>query len=582
MRTPLIFASVRCPGRRVLLLALLLRAVPSLFGGGGEVVVVYNTKAGADSRSVAEHYAKRRGVPAKQVLGLALPTTENMTRAQYRQELAEPLLKACEARDLITFHGLIIPAEEGRPGRVVNVPVAAKIRYLVLCYGVPLRILRDDTLQEAGAERLQPPLRRNEAAVDNELALLPAFWQGYQLAGPTRNPVYDTVDADFIQITNRALMVARLDGPSAAIARGLVDKAMNAEANGLWGRAYFDSRGLTNGNYALGDEWIRAAYECARRQGFESLLDIGPATFRASMPMPQIALYAGWYDQHVSGPFTRPRVEFMPGAIAYHLYSYSAQTVRAASSWVGAFLSEGVTATMGCVDEPYLETTPNLAIFFDRLLNHGFTFGEAAYAAQRALSWQTTVVGDPLYRPFGRPAKELHEDLVRRKSPLLEWSLLRIVNLNLISGTSPAEAITYLEGQSESRRSAVLTQKLGDLFVLTQNLSAAAEAYRNALRLKPSPEERIHLQLGEAMMLTTLRKPAEALVYYEQFFSENPDFPDLASFYERALAVAKQAADAALIGKYEQALKRLRPPVEPPATNTASPATNTASPATNR
>jgi len=30
------------------------------------------------------------------------------------------------------------------------------------------------------------------------------------------------------------------------------------------------------------------------------------------------------------------------------------------------------------------------------------TFGEAAWAAQPVLSWQTTVVGDPLYRPFAK------------------------------------------------------------------------------------------------------------------------------------------------------------------------------------
>jgi hypothetical protein len=32
---------------------------------------------------------------------------------------------------------------------------------------------------------------------------------------------------------------------------------------------------------------------------------------------------------------------------------------------------------------------------------NGYTFGEAAWAAQPVLSWQTTVIGDPLYRPFG-------------------------------------------------------------------------------------------------------------------------------------------------------------------------------------
>ena len=35
-------------------------------------------------------------------------------------------------------------------------------------------------------------------------------------------------------------------------------------------------------------------------------------------------------------------------------------------------------------------------MFLEQLAIGQFTFGEAAWAAQPALSWQTTVVGDPL------------------------------------------------------------------------------------------------------------------------------------------------------------------------------------------
>jgi hypothetical protein len=51
---------------------------------------------------------------------------------------------------------------------------------------------------------------------------------------------------------------------------------------------------------------------------------------------------------------------------------------------------------MGCVYEPYLTGTPNVAAFLARWLADGFTFGEAAWDAQPVLSWQTTVIGDPL------------------------------------------------------------------------------------------------------------------------------------------------------------------------------------------
>ena len=65
------------------------------------------------------------------------------------------------------------------------------------------------------------------------------------LAGPLPNWTYGVTNAAALNPTNGILMVARLDGPTASIAQGLVDKALQAERDGLWGRAYFDARGLT-------------------------------------------------------------------------------------------------------------------------------------------------------------------------------------------------------------------------------------------------------------------------------------------------------------------------------------------------
>ena len=115
--------------------------------------------------------------------------------------------------------------------------------------------------------------------------------------------------------------------------------------------------------------------------------------------MKEAALYYGWYNEQPAGPFTRSSFKFQRGAVAYHLHSFSAVTVRdPIHQWVGPLLDRGAAATMGNVYEPFLGLTPRIDIFNARLLD-GFTFGEAAYMASPALSWMTTVVGDPLYRP---------------------------------------------------------------------------------------------------------------------------------------------------------------------------------------
>ncbi|MCZ7634921.1 MAG: TIGR03790 family protein [Verrucomicrobia bacterium] len=342
---------------------------------GSEVAVVYNLNVAPDSRLVAEHYAARRGVPPEQLIGLPLPSTETITRAAFRKQLYRPLVQELEKRGLVQFEQQRVPPQDGVPGGKVRVLTASRVRYLVLAYGVPLRITPDKTLKEPGTEQLPAPLQRNEAAVDNELACLPLLERGALLTGPILNPFHGSTNVAALHPTNGLFLVSRLDGPSAAVAQRLVDRALQAETNGLWGRAFFDVRGLTNTAYVKGDEWIRTAYETARRQGFEVVLDERPATFPAWFPMPQIALYAGWYDKDVSGPLARDAVEFQPGAVAYHLHSFSAQTVREPGSrWVGPFLERGVTATLGTVAEPYLDLSPNVGIFFTFLISLGCNF----------------------------------------------------------------------------------------------------------------------------------------------------------------------------------------------------------------
>src|SRR5262245_28496156 len=297
-------------------------------GESGDCAVVIYNRNSSDSKAIAQQYAQKRGVPDAQVFGFDLPISETISRAEFRARLQKPLLNRLEKAKLLTFDGLSKERVKDEPS---SKPANAKIRYAVLSYAVPLKIQSDSTLAEEGSEKVRPEMRRNEAAVDSELALLPIFHASPRLFGPYPNRAYAATNTATLHPTNGILMVARLDGPTAAIARGLVDKALQAERDGLWGRAYFDSRGLTNGPYKIGDDWVRGSAEIVRRVGFEMVLDTNAETFSAAFPMSHIALYAGWYDGNVSGPFSRAKVEFMPGAIAYHLHSFSAASIRTPS-----------------------------------------------------------------------------------------------------------------------------------------------------------------------------------------------------------------------------------------------------------
>ena len=493
--------------------------------GGDEVVVVYNTRV-PESKDIAEHYAQMRQVPEKQIYGFLMTTNEEMSRAEFRDSLQLPLAKKLEANGLWNLKMTFYPGTNNQPDRAVRKVVSSKIRYAVLCYGVPLKIASDAGIHELAAEKMQPELRRNEAAVDSELSWLPLLQMEFPLTGPFPNWLYGTTNVALLNPTNGILLVARLDGPTAEIANGLVDKALQAERDGLWGRAYFDARGIAaTNNYFLGDQWILAAAQISRQLGFETVVDDKPETFSADFPMSQIAIYCGWYDGNVSGPFTLPKVEFMPGAFAYHLHSYSAATIRSATdNWCGPLLAKGATCTMGCVYEPYLSTTPNVAEFL-AVFGAGATFGEAAWAAQPALSWQTTVIGDPLYRPFGKTPQLLHAQLSRQHSARLEWSFLQLANLALVHGARMAEISGLIDNLDLTTNSAVLTEKLADLYDAQGKPSSAILSYQNALKLNPSPEQRIRLRVTLGEKLQAQGRDAEAVENYQKLIDESPDYP---------------------------------------------------------
>jgi uncharacterized protein (TIGR03790 family) len=417
--------------------------------------------------------------------------------------------------------------------------------------------LSDPNLKEVVAESTRPELRRNEAAVDTELALLPAIEQKLPLTGALRNPMYGVTNPAWFHPSNGVLMVTRLDGPSVSIARGLVDKAIEGEKNGLWGRAYFDMRKITDPAYKLGDDMLKNAAEISRLLGFETIVDEEPGTFPAAFPMSHVAFYAGWYTENVDGPFAQAQVEFMPGAFAYHLHSYSANSLRSTNRhWVGPLLAAGVTTTMGTIDEPYLTATPDIGVFASRFLAGGFTFGEAAYASQPVLSWQTTIVGDPLYRSFRKSVDEMARELEQQKSRLVEWCYLRLVDGHQANGRPIPELISLLERVPGLTNSAVLLEKLADLYATQGKPASAIHADQQALKREPSPQQRVRLRLALGERLLAHSEDSEAYQNYKAILVEYPNYPDKPVIYRKLLSLAQKLNEQADAERYQAELSK--------------------------
>ncbi|HEY0793392.1 MAG TPA: TIGR03790 family protein [Chthoniobacterales bacterium] len=352
-------------------------------------VVVFNETV-PESKTLAQYYAQQRGIEASHLVGLHCPPEEEIDRQVYDQQIAEPL------RAQFITHGWW---QESEPTEGTAAVVGSQIRFVTLIRGIPLKIRACNGYPGDHPDPTTPFGQSNQAAVDSELAAL--GFRSRQISGPLKNLYYRS----FLPITDpeidpRLLLVGRIDGPTVGEARRMVDDAIGAERTGLSGWTVIDERGTNDPAYKIGDDWLEHIVAAAFPLGFPTLVDRQPDLFPAGFPLNDVMLYFGWYAEHLAGALADPGFRFRPGAIAVHIHSTSGSTVRSPDRfWVGPLIRHGAAATLGNVYEPYLGLTPELDVFFDRL-THGMTFAESAYASLVGLSWMTTIVGDPLYRPF--------------------------------------------------------------------------------------------------------------------------------------------------------------------------------------
>lgn len=465
------------------------------------LLIVYNQND-PEAKELALYYATKREIEPDHILAISCPTTEEITREQFEETIREPIISYLSQKNWMMRH-----SEQVRVGkRMLELLIANTndIWAMVLIRGVPLKIAPDPG--DVDSMEPQPSLQTNAAAVDSELAMLPIF--GLPHGGYVPNPFFDN-DANGVnrvgpELATKIILVTRLDAPTAGHVRRMIDDTLEAEKNRLAGAAVVDSRGHTDvrDGYTIGDNWLRRSRELLEQDGWSVKFDDQEATIPATDPLNHVALYLGWYAGDASGPWVTPPGRFVPGAIAYHLHSFSGSTLRSpTSNWIGPFIAHGAAATMGTVYEPYLILTPRLDVFTKRLLD-GDSFAEAAYASQRGLSWMGTVVGDPLYRPFRKPLDVALADAEHVHPQLFDWLLLQKVKRQIASGQLLLNAGALKQALALPDAGAVAAEGLGDMI---QKISQpdAEVAYKKAMSFKSEPIDRIRIGLKLAQFYST-------------------------------------------------------------------------------
>ncbi|HRU06313.1 MAG TPA: TIGR03790 family protein, partial [Candidatus Brocadiia bacterium] len=339
---------------------------PAPARGPDSVVLVVNDNA-PESLRVAMRYVETRGTPKENICHLRCPKGEVVSWEEFEASIRKPL-----ARFLL---------ETG---------LARRASYLVTTYGVPLRI----------SARPAPDAMMTEgASVDSELCLVA---RDHALRGPLPNR-YLYRDEPFNPARFGMFLVTRLDGPTAEAAMGLIDSAALAEQAQTFGRrgfAYFDLSPEQNRVGGGGvDESMMANYRWMERES-QMRPRLRLESTDREMDEPNECPAAFFYMGRGAGIYHKRTFTWLHGAVGVHIHALSARSLRRPDqSWLAAAVQNGLAAGIGTVAQPGAMGVNTMNSLY-RYLHAGYNWAESAYMSTRWLSWQTVVVGDPLYRPF--------------------------------------------------------------------------------------------------------------------------------------------------------------------------------------
>ena len=519
------------------------------------VVLLANT-ADPDSVRIARHYAEARGVPFENIVALSMPLAETITWREFVTAIWQPLEDELVRAKWIEAIPMALTDPVGRKKYDVH---SHRIAALVVCRGVPLIIAHDPSLFSLQPFPPRAEFRTNAGCVDSELSLL--AHPNYPINAFVPNPLFQNdhpsrFDHDSI------VEVARLDGPSVEDALSLVDRALAAEHSGLLGRAYVDLGGI----HPDGDLWLEAAIKQVDALGYDTDVERSPATFAATSRMDAPALYFGWYAGDINGPFALPGFQFPPGAIALHIHSYSARTLRSTTAgWAGPLIAHGATATMGNVLEPYLQLThhPDLLL---RALVRGDTLVAAAYYALPALSWECVLIGDPLYRPFAVSFEQQWKNLAQLPPLLAGYAALRRMHqLDVANHRDEATAFARkVQGEAPSLAVGVA---LARRLIAAGDTAGATSALVFAAQLKTFPTDEWVLAREAAQLLETGGRAARAVDVWRALLAEKEMPRELRILW---LPDAKKSAIAAQDATQADAWRKELDVLAPPASEKKS------------
>jgi uncharacterized protein (TIGR03790 family) len=303
------------------------------------------------------------------------------------------------------------------------------IDFIALTKGIPIRIT-GAALGSCSDKSHDPVAIRGRPSVDSCLAALdytnlPGTMRvditGSGAVGCAFSNRYWNAAKPFSHAQFGGYLVTRLDGYTAADAKALVARALEAESGLTNGKVLLD----VQPEFGLGDKatqpapitdttilqesaWsefnadMRRAHDLLAKRGIPDELDL-TETFVGQRS--NLLGYFSWgsNDSKYSDRAYQT-LQFAPGSFSDTAVSTSARTflpTKGGQSLLADLIAHGLTCGKGYVDEPLLQAIASPTIALDRYVS-GYTMAESFYAASHFVGWEDVVIGDPLCSPYAK------------------------------------------------------------------------------------------------------------------------------------------------------------------------------------
>ncbi len=313
---------------RILLTAcLFLTLSASVYAARDDVLIVVNDNS-IDSPQVGAYYARQRDIDPANIVHVRVPDSYFISWDEFRS-LRDQIIHFMQQNTLDDPALMPVVCTDGEPphycpAAMEQLRAHTRIRYLVTTRGVPTRMMVDgSTLTAAGAP----------TSVDNYLK----YWLVNYFTGDVAFPFTERERAfgdgrgmrTVIPAQDRELIIGRIDGLDLERAMALVDRAQQAERDGLYGKLYSSTKFTRwldlSTNQPIYPDWHyqlgvfgetrpecvdylndaatlpegKAPGHCVVRlnEGMDTLLNPAPGTPASRAPLANDALvYQGWVD----------------------------------------------------------------------------------------------------------------------------------------------------------------------------------------------------------------------------------------------------------------------------------------------